>query len=317
MGRLRALYFATVGVTIAVITRERPALLELLLERLAALYGDRPDVHLAIVDNDANGSAAPAVERHRDAFTGGVRYALESQPGYSTARNHAVRLVDTEYLAFIDDDEVPDPGWLEALLAVRESFAADVVAGPVITELPADADQAIARSGVFQAHAGRQQRAGDRMAWCATNNTLVRRAVFDRIGGFDVRFDRSGGEDSHLFLRATLADFTIVWCPDAVVREYASPARLQPAWHIARARHVGRISAALDLELRPNARSIASRAAKLGYQGARGICLLIAGVALGDAAVALRGRCALALAFGMGEAALDALRGRAAGWRTR
>jgi GT2 family glycosyltransferase len=298
----------TVPVTIAVITRDRPRQLDALLERLAALYGDQPGVGLVVVDNDPGASAKPVVECRRDAFAAHVRYEVEPHPGYSTARNHAVRLVETDYFAFIDDDEIPDAGWLEELLRVQERYAADVVAGRVVQSLPEGASAVITRSGVFEAHVGRQKVTGERMDWCATGNTLVRRAIFEKVGGFDVRFDREGGEDCHIFLRATLEGFTIVWCPDAVVREEASPDRLRSEWHISRARHVGRIQTMLDVELRWSARNLVARAAKFGYQVARGTSLIVVGAARGDAAMGLRGRCALALALGMADGAVAALR---------
>jgi GT2 family glycosyltransferase len=299
----------TAPVTIAVITRDRPRQLDALLVRLAALYGDQSGVGLVVVDNDPGASAKPVVECRRDAFAGHVRYDVEPHPGYSTARNHAVRLVETDFFAFIDDDEIPDAGWLEALLRVQESYAADVVAGPVWVSLPEDAAAVITRSGVFEAHIGpRQKVTGERMDWCATGNTLVRRAIFEKVGGFDVRFDRAGGEDCHFFLRATLEGFTIVWCPGAVTREEAPPERLRPEWHISRARHVGRIQTMLDVELRWSARNVVARVAKFGYQVARGTSLIVVGAARGDAAMGLRGRCALALALGMADAAVAALR---------
>lgn len=297
-------------ITVAVITRGRPVQLDALLGRLAELYGGDPTIQLAVVDNDEEASARGVVDRHRAGFVGGLRYEVEVDVGYSTARNRAVSLLgDDDYLAFIDDDELPEPGWLEALLRTSRDFSADVVAGLVVSELPPDAPAAIMNSGVMDAQLGKQQRSGEVMEWCATNNTLIHRSVFDRVaGGFDPRFNHVGGEDSHFFLRATQAGCRIVWCPDAVVREPAAPARLQPGWHLDRARHVGRVWTTLDLELRRTPRVLLRRGARLAYAIGKGMALLTSGGIRGDSAARLRGRYELSLARGMAEAVVPARR---------
>jgi GT2 family glycosyltransferase len=298
------------AVSVAVITRRRPEELARLLERLAVLYGDDPRVDVAVVDNDDAGSAAAPVEAARDRFAGELRYALQPVPGYASARNAAVALIgDAEYLAFIDDDELPEAGWLERLQATARAHSADVVAGPVFTELPPDAPSAIVRSNVMNSQFGRQTQDGAAMPLCASGNTLVHRSVLDRVGsGFDQRFDHSGGEDSHFFLRATQAGCKIVWCPTAVVHETSGPERTEPAWHVARARRIGQTRTMLDLELRRSPKTLAIRAAACVKSLLAGAGLVVAGTVRRDDAIVLRGRYQLGLARGMAEAALPSRR---------
>ena len=297
-------------VSVAVITRRRPKDLARLLERLAVLYGDDPRVTVAVVDNDEAGSAAAPVEAARGRFAGELRYGLQPVPGYASARNAVVALAgDAEYLAFIDDDELPDEGWLERLQATARAHGADVVAGPVLTELPPDAPSAIVRSNVMNSQFGKQTEDGAAMPLCASGNTLVHRSVFARVdGGFDRRFDRPGGEDSHFFLRATQAGCKIVWCPTAVVHETSGPERAEPAWHVARARRIGQTRTMLDLELRRSPKTLAIRAAACVKTLLAGAGLAVAGVIRRDDAVVLRGRYQLGLARGMAEAALPSRR---------
>jgi len=45
-----------------------------------------------------------------------VRYVHEPSTGVVHARNRGVREAGGEYLIFLDDDEVPAAGWLNAFL---------------------------------------------------------------------------------------------------------------------------------------------------------------------------------------------------------
>ena len=46
-----------------------------------------------------------------------MRYVHEPAPGISAGRNRALdEAGDADLLSFIDDDEVPRPGWLSALI---------------------------------------------------------------------------------------------------------------------------------------------------------------------------------------------------------
>ena len=71
-------------------------------------------------------ASPPLVPRLRDA-----RYVHEPRPGISHARNRGVAEAKGDFVAFIDDDELPAPNWLESLLLTQRTYRADVVLGPV------------------------------------------------------------------------------------------------------------------------------------------------------------------------------------------
>ena len=62
-----------------------------------------------------------------------VRYLVESRRGISLARNRRLDAVpaDADFIAMIDDDERPEPDWLEELLLAQAATAADGVEGRV------------------------------------------------------------------------------------------------------------------------------------------------------------------------------------------
>jgi cellulose synthase/poly-beta-1,6-N-acetylglucosamine synthase-like glycosyltransferase len=65
---------------------------------------------------------------------------------------------------------------------------------------------------------------------CATNNTLVARAVFDQVSEFDEQFQLSGADDLHFFRRVHRAGFKQVWCAEALVSESVTPDRANIRW---------------------------------------------------------------------------------------
>ena len=94
-------------VTVVVPVRDRPAALDRLL---AALAADPTTAGLPVVVVD-DGSAEPV------APTGGVRVVRHPVPrGPAAARNTGLAGATTEFVAFLDSDCVPRPGWLSALL---------------------------------------------------------------------------------------------------------------------------------------------------------------------------------------------------------
>jgi succinoglycan biosynthesis protein ExoM len=298
----------TAETAIVVATRRRPSTLQRLLDALASEYGDNADVKLVVVDNDPAGSAASVVDACQRRFSGGLTYAREPQEGYATVRNAGVMAASgAENLVFIDDDELPNRGWLDALLSAKHRYHADVVAGPAIPVFPDDAPQWLIDSGVFNQEITSLP-SGSLMDYCATRNTLMTRATYDLVpGGFDSRFDRTGGEDSNFFFRAKLAGAHIVWSNEAVVREPVERDRLTSTWVLRRAHRAGNTRAMLDIELVGTSRALTTRAIKALGLAVIGVSGVVCAAVRKDRAQLLRGRYRLALARGMAAAFLQAL----------
>ena len=89
-----------------------------------------------MVDNDPAGSAAEIVNRWGAHIAHEVHFDIEPQRGIAYARNRSVRRAGSvDWIAFIDDDEVPPPGWLRSLVATQRRFGADGVSGTVVYRL--------------------------------------------------------------------------------------------------------------------------------------------------------------------------------------
>jgi GT2 family glycosyltransferase len=287
-------------VDIAIATWCRPKGLHRLLgafQRLRFPDG-APDLRVVVVDNDPEGSAAAVCEQARGWLDLPLLYRIEKRRGIPQARNAAasVALERAEFLAFIDDDEVPSPLWLAELLRVQAETGADAVAGPCEPVFEEPVPRWIERGGFF---ARPRHATGTRLDQALTGNVLVRTRSLASLGAlFDERMALSGGEDTEFFQRFAARGHAIVWADRAVVFEWVPRSRANARWILERAFRVGTSSAFVDRRCRERPVSPARLLAHGGWCLAKGATLLAVG--------ALRGRAgamrALRLAaFGAGR----------------
>ena len=193
----------TISVAICVITYQRPKGLRRLLNGLNCLTFSQSkhlDVRVIVVDNDSTGSASQVCESIIPSFKYPLTYSIESRRGISYARNRAIACVppDTDFVAFIDDDEVPETSWLDELLTAQSKYDADVVSGPVLPYFPSETVATWVVKGRFFERP--RYPTGYLRKTAATNNVLVCGEIFrsmDKL--FDERFALTGGEDGHFF----------------------------------------------------------------------------------------------------------------------
>ncbi|MGH0032595.1 MAG: glycosyltransferase family 2 protein [Myxococcota bacterium] len=287
-------------VSICIPSYRRPEGLFALLGALDGLVfdGETPEIQLVVVDNDAEGSAWPVCENARSWLRHPLRYVVEKRKGIPIARNAAVAAgSDAQWIAFVDDDETPEPRWLEALLRTQRECAADVVTGPVVPRFAAEPPRWVLEGGFF---ASLEHATGEVLHSAYTNNVLVRTACLDALPSlFDERFQLGVGEDRELFERIAARGGRIVWCREARVYERVPAERARLRWLLRRGFRVGASNTHIT-RLRADG-PVAGRVAAHGaWCVARGTARAVGGVARGPVA-AVRG---LQLAaFGLGRVA--------------
>lgn len=238
-------------ILVCVPTFHRPeGLLRLLnaLSEQAGIDERRWAVEVCVIDNDPQGSALPLIGSLQSGFRFPLIYELESRPGVSFARNRSLKIANrsAEWIAFIDDDEVPCREWLAELLVIRDHFSAHIVCGPVLSYSPENNFDWLLGSWVFQRSrhvSGAKLRRGN------TGNVLIHRQVWETIGDFESKFALTGGEDTHFFRRALTAGFEMRWADRAEVVEWITPDRLSLPWTMRRAFRGGAISAEVEFDL--------------------------------------------------------------------
>jgi len=173
--------------SVVVPTIGRPSL-HVLLDALAAAPGLRP-AELILVDDRPDGEPL----RPGRAGLPPVRVVRTGGGGPARARNLGWRTARTEWIAFLDDDVVPDPDWYERLAQDLADLPPDVAGsqGRVRVPLPADRRPTDWERGT----------AGLATSSWITADLAYRRAALAAVGGFDERFPRAFREDSDLALR--------------------------------------------------------------------------------------------------------------------
>ena len=238
---------SAVEVTIGICTYRRPWLLARLLDRLEALEFrrvPRPELRVLVVDNSPDAEGRSVTE------SGGRtlpwQYVHHGAGNIASARN---RVLDEaqgagRWLALIDDDEWPEPTWLDELLAAQGRTGAPLVCGPVLPDYPVTAPTWLRRDA-FYAVSGHQDLA--ELDEGITGNALVDLTAVDRLGlRFDEAFGLSGGEDQQFFRSARAGGLRIVWAACAVAREAVDPQRLSAQYLVRREFRKGNTLGLLD-----------------------------------------------------------------------
>lgn len=210
--------------TVIVCTRDRPGQLEACLAGLAAQTYTPFEV--LVVDN---ASKSPV---HEICRRWGATYVREPVPGLCIARNTGARVAGDEIIAYLDDDAVPEAGWLEALLQGFSDPTVAAVSGQ-IRYMRAYGDPATMSEDVaVEANDPRPRGVFDQQTrnWFAIAclggvgdgaNMAFRKRALQESPGFDERIGRGrvleGGDEHVLFMSLIALGHRVASSPDAVV----------------------------------------------------------------------------------------------------
>jgi len=239
--------------------------------------GERPEIVLVVADNDAAESARPVCEDARRWLSLPLRYVVEPRKGISFARNATVRHAgDADWLAFIDDDEVPEPRWLDTLMRVQRETGADVVTGPVHARFQREPPAWVLEGGFF---ASSRRATGALLGFAYTGNALLRARLLDGERElFDPDFHFGIGEDTLLFSRLAARGARVVWAEEAVVFESVPPERVRVRWLVRRGFAVGAGMTHITRRRRGAVWACVEALVHAGWCAARGLALTLLAV---------------------------------------
>jgi GT2 family glycosyltransferase len=198
---------------------------------LERVLGDLPSGCEVVVVDDASPDETPRMLAELGDAIRVLR--LEENQGYGGACNAGAGAARGERIVFLNNDTEPEPGWLTALLRYAEAHREAEVVGARLLYPTGDVQHA----GVAFGQDGYPHNlyAGFPAGHAAVNRPrrlqavtgacmLVRRAAFERAGGFDPGFLNSM-EDVDLCLRIGEAGGEVHYCPEATLVHLESATR--------------------------------------------------------------------------------------------
>jgi HAD superfamily hydrolase (TIGR01662 family) len=183
-------------IDVVVPTTGRPSLAHL-LAALATSEGPRPSAVILVDDRPRRRTplAPPPAGLH-------VRAVAGRAAGPAAARNTGWHASNAEWVAFLDDDVVPERDWLRRLRADLDRLPATVAASQGQVRVP--------RGGGRRPTDWERAVMGLEGARFITADMAYRRRALAALGGFEERFPRAYREDADLALRALEAGWQIV-----------------------------------------------------------------------------------------------------------
>lgn len=160
------------------------------------------------IDGDSDDGTRRIVRRYPSARL--VEQEAYGGTGIGDARNLALRLTNTPFLAFLDADAAPRPGWLGTLREMIDEKDVAVIGGLPVEAVSTRADR------WRTSHLGLNF--GDDTGYVhgiAGNNGLFRTAALRDVGGW--RTDVGASEDLEICERLVDADYRIYYTNRAVV----------------------------------------------------------------------------------------------------
>lgn len=239
---------AAPALSVIVCTHARPGYLAACLAGLAAQAGTDggapPAFETLVVDSASPEPAAAQIRALAEAH--GARLLVADRPGLSTARNLGAGSAGAEWLAYIDDDAVPDPDWAAAILRaaardprpaaigglIRPRFEAPLpgwwppsaIGALTVIEHTVSGDVGHGLPGGIEPYGA---------------NFIVARAALAAIGGFPEGLGRIGtrllsGEEILVLRRIAARGGRIRYDPAIAVTHAIQAGRLSAAWLIER-----------------------------------------------------------------------------------
>jgi succinoglycan biosynthesis protein ExoM len=249
-------YCSRLNVDVCICSYRRPQIVDTLAALSRQTGIERLDLRLVVADNSPAGEIRQIVRGAAEKFGLELHYVHAPANNISIARNACLDAARGEWIAFLDDDEIPEANWLSELIKLAETGEWDAVLGPVLAVYGREVPSWLS-SGDF--HSTRPVWVEGQIQTAYTGNVLVRRSLCEEWRlRFRLELGKTGGEDEDFFYRFRDKGGRIGYSAAAIAREAVPPQRASVRWllrrnfragqsHGARLRMRGRVLKAIVL----------------------------------------------------------------------
>ncbi|MDX6765169.1 MAG: glycosyltransferase [Candidatus Methylacidiphilales bacterium] len=218
----------TGAVSVVICTLNRAAMLEQTLRGLEQLTG--PEFEVVVVNGPSRDGTAGVLEGRR----GRIKVAQTDLANLSVSRNIGWSMAAGEFIAYLDDDAVPDPLWLIQVLQGFDHAGVGAAGGKVLDRTGksfqyeyASSDRLGRSNWLLKAACSERNYPGSyRFPYLQGTNAVFRRSVLSELGGFDENYAYYLDE-TELCLRVNDAGFVIRQLPGAWVTHHNASSDLR------------------------------------------------------------------------------------------
>ena len=213
------------------------------LESAAALrLSSAVEWEVLVIDNNSRDQTRRVVEDFCRRYAGRFQYLFEPQQGKSYALNTGIRAAQGDILAFMDDDVIVDPMWLQNLTSAMDRDGWQGAGGRVVPNqefsaprwLAIDERYALAPLALFDLGHDACELTEPPFG----TNMAFRKAMFQKYGGFRTDLGPQPcsmirGEDTEFGRRLLAAGERLRYEPSAVVYHAVPESRVQKEYFLA------------------------------------------------------------------------------------
>ncbi len=228
--------------TVAICTYNRASNLPRLVDALRKQTCPVP-FEILVIDNNSSDHTQQVLNKLAALDGPLLRSVLETRQGIVYARNRAIEeAINSTYLAFIDDDELPGPTWLSAAIDALDREEAECVGGEIRVSFPSSKRPAWLEDDLLpflgEVNNGPAPfwiRDGSTPVW--SGNVAYQTSIFFKGLRFDHRYNREkhsigGGSDEVLFLALLNRGVRIRYRPDMLIEHLVDKKRLKRSYFI-------------------------------------------------------------------------------------
>ncbi|MBP1693841.1 MAG: glycosyl transferase family 2 [Chloroflexi bacterium] len=229
----------TISISVVICTRNRASYLQEALASLAIQTLPSDAFEILVVDNASTDTTQQVIEQEFNRLPN-LRSVHEPTLGLNYARNAGWKSALGEFVAYLDDDGIAAPDWLERILDVYREVSPrpGCVGGKIVPiwEAPRPvwlADELATHLAIFDWSTTPILTFED--ALLAGVNLSIPKALIEQVGGFAPQLDRQGSNllsngDVLLQLQLQRAGYACYYDPAICVQHHIQASRLTQRW---------------------------------------------------------------------------------------
>ncbi|MGE5357349.1 MAG: glycosyltransferase family 2 protein [Deltaproteobacteria bacterium] len=221
-------------ITVAICTFNRCNYLERCLSSLLEM-GKIDYYNICVIDNNSNDDTLTILKKFKLKMNN-LSYYHEKKIGLSHARNKALEMTKTQYIAFLDDDCFVTDTYLDRLFWLIENKDFDCLGGLFLpyyeTKKPAWIGEDFGKMTLLRDNLGPIYE-----EYVAGGNIVFKKNIFQKTGFFPSNLGMKGrktyyGEEDYIQKKIRENDGIILFDPDLVVFHIVQDYKLKFSWHI-------------------------------------------------------------------------------------